>query len=179
MSEIVANRYAKALFEVAEERNAIDSIETQLSLVTKALDENEDLSRVLMHPQVSAENKKALVGKLFEETAGLEVLNLLRLLIDRKRESIIDDVLEAYTHMADVTRGILDVTVTTAVPLDEDEKQDLAERLGEVLGKQLRMHVKVKEDIIGGILLRIGDRLYDGTLAGKLAGFKQEIKVGK
>ncbi|WP_100486815.1 F0F1 ATP synthase subunit delta [Sporolactobacillus pectinivorans] len=179
MSEIVANRYAKALFEVAEERNAIDSIEDQLSLITKTLDDNEDISRVLMHPQVSAENKKALVGKLFENEASLEVMNLLRLLIDRKRESIIDDVLEAYTHMADFKRGILDVTVTTAVPLDEEEEQDLAGRLGNVLGKQLRMHAKVRENIIGGILLRIGDRLYDGTIAGKLAGFKQEIKVGK
>ncbi|WP_010630623.1 F0F1 ATP synthase subunit delta [Sporolactobacillus vineae] len=179
MSEIVASRYAKALFEVAEERDAVEPIETQLGAVTQTLDNNQDLRRVLVHPQVSSENKKALVGKLFEEDAGLEVLNLLRLLIDRKRESIIDDVLEAYTHMADLKRGILDVTVTTAVPLDEDEEKDLAARLENVLGKKLRMHTRVNEKIIGGILLRIGDRLYDGTIAGKLAGFKQEIKVGK
>jgi F-type H+-transporting ATPase subunit delta len=179
MSQIVANRYARALFEVAEERHSVEPIETQLSAVTQTLDNNQDLRRVLMHPQVSSENKKTLVGKLFEKDAGLEVLNLLRLLIDRKRESIIDDVLEAYTHMADLKRGILDVTVTTAVPLDDEEEKDLAARLGNVLGKQLRMHTKVNEKIIGGILLRIGDRLYDGTIAGKLAGFKREIKVGK
>lgn len=179
MSEIVANRYAKALFEVAEERDAVDSIESQLTSVTHAIMENEDLRRVLLHPQVNGSEKKTLVNKLFEKEAGLEVMNLLRLLIDRKRESIIDEVLEAYTHMADFKRGILDVTVTTAVPLDEEEQQDLAQRLGNVLGKKLRMHIKVKKEIIGGILLRIGDRLYDGTIAGRLAGFRQEIKVGK
>ncbi|MDD9148257.1 MULTISPECIES: F0F1 ATP synthase subunit delta [unclassified Sporolactobacillus] len=179
MSEIVANRYAKALFEVAEERDAVDTIESQLISVAHAISENEELRRVLLHPQVNSTEKKALVDKLFDKEVGLEVMNLLRLLIDRKREAIIDEVLEAYTHMADVKRGILDVTVTTAVPLDEEERQDLARRLGDVLGKKLRMHAKVKKEIIGGILLRIGDLLYDGTMAGRLAGFRQEIKVGK
>ncbi|MCO7125617.1 F0F1 ATP synthase subunit delta [Sporolactobacillus shoreicorticis] len=179
MSEIVANRYAKALFEVAEERGEVDVIESQLHSVAEGLYEHEDLRRVLMHPQVSSDNKKELVKKLFEKQAGVEVLNLLRLLIDRKREAIIDDVLEAYTHMANEKRGILDVTITTATALDEQEKQDLAERLGTALNKKLSIHAHVDEAIIGGILLRIGDRLFDGSVAGKLAGFKQEIKVGR
>jgi F-type H+-transporting ATPase subunit delta len=179
MSEIVANRYARALFEVAEERDAIDAIESQLRIIAESLYEHEDLRRVLMHPQVSVENKKELVNKLFEHQAGVEVLNLLRLLIDRKREAILDEVLVAFTHMANEKRGILDVTVTTAVALEEQEKQDLAQRLGKALGKKLSIHVKVDKAIIGGILLRIGDRLFDGSIAGKLAGFKQEIKVGR
>lgn len=179
MSQIIANRYAKALFEVAEERGAVDSIEAQLTSVSQTVSENEDFRRVLLHPQVSRESKKELVDKIFANDTGSEVLNLLKLLIDRKRETIIDDVLEAYTHLADVKRGILDVTVTTAAPLNGEEEQSLADRLSEALGKQLRMHVKVRKEIIGGILLRIGDRVYDGTIARKLAGFKQEIKVGK
>ncbi|MET1248665.1 F0F1 ATP synthase subunit delta [Sporolactobacillus sp. STCC-11] len=179
MSEIVANRYARALFEVAEERDAIDTIESQLHIVAESLYEHENLRQVLMHPQVSGENKKELVNKLFEHQAGVEVLNLLRLLIDRKREAILDEVLEAFTHMANEKRGILDVIVTTAVALEEQEKQELAQRLGKALGKKLSIHVKVDKAIIGGILLRIGDRLFDGSIAGKLAGFKQEIKVGR
>ncbi|MFT8873090.1 MAG: F0F1 ATP synthase subunit delta [Sporolactobacillus sp.] len=179
MSEIVAMRYAEALFEVAEERQMIDAIETQLSATHVLLSEHAELRRTLLNPQVSAEDKKALVGKLLEGTVGLEVGNLLKLLIDRKRESIIGDVLDAYTLLANAKRGILDVTVTTAVPLSEDEQADLARRLGSALGKKLRVKASVKKDIIGGILLRIGDRLYDGTVAGKLSGFKHAIKVGK
>lgn len=180
MSEIiVANRYAKALFEVAEERDLIDTIESQLQLVAESLYENEDLRRVLMNPQVSSSDKKELVQKLFKNQTGVEVLNLLRLLIDRKREAILDEVLVAFTHMANEKLGILDVTVTTAVALEEQEKQDLAQHLGKALGKKLSIHVKVDKAIIGGILLRIGDRLFDGSIAGKLAGFKQEIKVGR
>ncbi|BBO00178.1 F0F1 ATP synthase subunit delta [Sporolactobacillus terrae] len=179
MSEIVANRYAQALFEVAEERDLIDTIESQLQFVAESLYEHEDLRRVLMHPQVSSNNKKELVQKLFENQAGVEVLNLLRLLIDRKREAIIDEVLEAYTHKANEKRGILDVTITTAASLSNQEQQDLAKRLGDSLGKKLSIHAKVDKSIIGGIQLRIGDRLYDGSIAGKLAGFKQEIKVGR
>ncbi|MCL1631270.1 F0F1 ATP synthase subunit delta [Sporolactobacillus sp. CPB3-1] len=179
MSEIVANRYAQALFEVAEERDAVDVIESQLRIVAESLYEHKDLRRVLMHPQVSSNNKKELVNKLFENQAGVEVLNLLRLLIDRKREAIIEDVLEAYTRMANEKRGILDATITTAVALDDQEQQELADRLGTALGKKLSIHAYVDKAIIGGIQLRIGDRLYDGSIAGKLAGFKQEIKVGR
>ncbi|MCI1857354.1 MAG: F0F1 ATP synthase subunit delta [Sporolactobacillus sp.] len=179
MSQIVANRYARALFEVAEERDAIDSIEAQLTSVSQILAGNEDLRRVLRHPRVSREKKKELIGKLFADDIGAEVMNLLKLLIDHKRESIIDTVLEAYTRLADVQRGILDITVTTARPLSDEQEQDLSGRLSATLGKKLRMHLKVKEEIIGGILLRIGDRVYDGTIAGRLADFKQEIKVGK
>ncbi|MFT8319182.1 MAG: F0F1 ATP synthase subunit delta [Sporolactobacillus sp.] len=179
MSEIVASRYAEALFEVAEERDSIDAIDSQLTAVKDTLSGNSELRRVLLHPQISADDKKELVSGLFENVVGLEVGNLLKLLIDRKRESIIDDVLEAFTHRANEKRGILDVTVTTAVPLDEEEQADLARRLGDVLGKKLKMTVQVNKDIIGGILMRIGDVLYDGTVAGKLAGFKHEIKVGK
>ncbi|RYM05520.1 F0F1 ATP synthase subunit delta [Sporolactobacillus sp. THM7-7] len=179
MSEMVARRYAQALIEVAEERGMIDAFEEQLIDVRRTLAGNSELRRVLLHPQISGEEKKQLVNTLFSGRAGQEVLNLLKLLIDRKRESIIDEVLEAYTKLADVRRGILDVTVTTAAPLNDAEQNDLSRRLGSALEKKLRMHVNVDKGIIGGILLRIGNRLYDGTIKGKLEGFRHEIKVGK
>ncbi|WKB35581.1 ATP synthase F1 subunit delta [Terrilactibacillus sp. S3-3] len=108
MSEIVAKRYAVALFEVAEERGAVDAIESQLTLVVQTLAESEDLRKVLYHPQISADDKKKLVVKVFEKQVGQEVLNLLKLLVDRKRESLIDELREAYIKLANTKRGILD-----------------------------------------------------------------------
>lgn len=179
MSEIVAKRYAVALFEVAEERGAVDAIETQLRLVVQTLGENEDLRKVLYHPQIAADDKKKLVAAIFEKQVGQEVLNLLKLLVDRKRESLIGELLEAYIKLADAKRGILDVTVTTAAPLNSEEQDDLSGKIGLAIKKKLRIHVNVKKELIGGILLRVGDKLYDATIAGKLAGFRQEIKAGK
>ncbi|WKB35580.1 F0F1 ATP synthase subunit delta [Terrilactibacillus sp. S3-3] len=71
------------------------------------------------------------------------------------------------------------MTVTTAAPLDRAEQDDLSQKIGQAVNKKLRIHVNVKKELIGGILLRVGDKLYDATIAGKLAGFRQEIKAGK
>lgn len=179
MSERVAGRYAQALLEIAEEHHAIDTFESQLTLVSRTLAENEQLRRVFLHPQVDKAEKKTVVDKIFGEHVSQEILNLLKLLIDRKRESMIDDVLEAYTKSANDIRGILDVSVTTAAPLDESERKSLSERLERSLNKKLRMHTDVDRKIIGGLMLKIGNRLYDGTVRTKLEGFRHEIKAGK
>lgn len=175
MSEVVAKRYASALFEVAREHETIDAVEKQLTQVNDVINQHDELKKVLQHPQVASKNKKALIRDIFQEDLKQEVLNLLMILVDRNRENIIPDLLEAYTVKANSERGIIDVTVTTASPLDEKEKELLAGKLSQALNKKMRIHTKIKPDLIGGILVRIGNRLYDGTIAGKLAGFQAEI----
>ncbi|WP_141603666.1 F0F1 ATP synthase subunit delta [Terrilactibacillus laevilacticus] len=179
MSEIVSKRYASALFEVAKENGKIDAFEDELVLINSTISENSELNKVINHPQIVREDKKTLVTSVFKEDISQEILNLLYVLIDRDRESIIADCLKEYQVLANEERGILDVMVTTARPLDKEGQQDLADKLGQAVNKQLRMHTKVDESLIGGLLLRVGDKLYDGTIAGKLARFRQEIKVGR
>ncbi|MFD2616232.1 F0F1 ATP synthase subunit delta [Terrilactibacillus laevilacticus] len=179
MSEVVSKRYASALFEVAKEHGKVDDFENDLILVNTTIVENDELNKVLNHPQIDIDDKKALIASIFNDTISQEVINLLYVLIDRDRENIVTDIREAYQVLADKERGILDVTVTTAKPLDEKGQHALSKKLGKAVNKKLRMHTKVDDSLIGGLLLRVGDKLYDGTIAGKLARFRQEIKVGR
>ncbi|MBM7645363.1 F-type H+-transporting ATPase subunit delta [Scopulibacillus daqui] len=179
MSEAVAERYARALFEVAKERETVDAVEEQCQLVGTTINQHRELKSVLSHPQIDSKDKKAIIEQVFKKEVNEEVVNLLKVLIDHHREGIFNDVVDEFTAMANQHRGIVEVVVTTATPLKEKEKEKLAETLGQTLNKKLRIKTKVDPDVIGGLLVRIGNRLYDGTMAGKLARFKQELKVAR
>jgi len=179
MSEAVAKRYAGALFEVVQARGTVDKVESELETVHNAIAESEDLRKVLNHPQINKEDKKALLEKIFKSEVSPEVLNLLKVVIDRGRENIFDELKPEFTAIADEARGIVEMTVTTANPLSQEDEAKLTSAFSQHLGKQLRIKTKIDPKVIGGVLVKIGNRLYDGTLAGKLDRFSKELKASR
>lgn len=179
MSEIVAKRYARALLEIALDQNTVEAFEQQIVLLNETVQSHQGLRKVLFHPQVSPESKKKLIEDIFKDDLKQEVLNLVKILIDNHREYIIADLKDEYVKLADAELGILDITVTTAEPMTDVETTQVKEKLSQAFHKTLRIHTKVDPEIIGGLLVRAGNRLYDGTLAGKLQRFQQALKVGK
>lgn len=177
MSEVVAKRYAEALFDVAKSRGTVDAVENQLQLVSETVSGHAELENMLHHPRISGEDKKKVVEQIFQNDVNQEVLNLLKVLIDRHRESILEELKEAYTKLANEYRGLIDMTVITASPLNKEEEEKLTEAFGRLFDKKLRLTVNVDPKIIGGVLVKVGNRLYDGTMAGKLARFSQELKA--
>ncbi|WP_077614207.1 F0F1 ATP synthase subunit delta [Caenibacillus caldisaponilyticus] len=177
MSETVAKRYAAALFEVAKERDIIDAVESQMQLVADTVGGHDELKRMLRHPQIDRNDKKAVLEKIFKDEVNPEVLNLLKILVDRGRVNLLDDIKEQYTVIANDYKGIVEVTVTTASPLNEAEEKKLAEAFERHFNKKLRIHAKTDPKIIGGVLVKVGNRLYDGTLVGKLNRFAKELKA--
>lgn len=176
MSRAVALRYARALHEVALEKKIIDAVEQELSAISEVVQGNPDLQRVLTHPQIATEEKKQLLDTLFAGKVKDETKNFLFLLVDRGREIYLKEITSAFIELANEARGIADATVTSAKPLDGEALDELAERFGKQLNKTLRLQAKVDPSIIGGLVIRIGDRLYDGSVAGKLAQFQQQLK---
>lgn len=179
MSEAAAKRYAEALFDVVQSRGTVDQTERDLETVHQALLESDDLRKVLTHPRVSKEKKKALLATIFKEDVSQEVLNLLKVIVDRGREAIFVGLKGAFTAIADEARGIVEMTVTTAQPLTKEEEDKLVHAVSSHLGKQLRVRAQVDPNVIGGVLIKIGNRLYDGTLAGKLNRFSQALKASR
>ena len=179
MSEVIAKRYADALFAVARERQTIDQVEEQLILVKNIIHDHKDLKRVLQNPRINKDDKKAILEKIFSKEVNQEVVNVLKILVDNNRESLVADLQEAFTTIANEYRGIVDVTVTTASPLNKNDEQKIAEAFGKLYNKKLRIQSQVDPKVIGGVLVRVGNRLYDGTLLGKLSRFSQEMKAGR
>ena len=176
MSAAVAKRYARALFEVAQQVKSIELIEQELKTIVDALKGNSEFQQILSHPQISAENKKQMMDALLGDTATIQTKNFIHLLIQRHRESQLADIVDAFIELANQARGYADAVVTTAKPLTEDELNKLAAQFGNVLKKTLRVQSVVDPTILGGVIVRIGDRLYDGSIAGKLQRFQQNLK---
>lgn len=173
MSEAAASRYAEALFEVATEHGKLDEVEEDLRAFVDAF-RDEGAEKLFMNPRLDSEEKKKLIETL-NGTVAHEVLNFLKVVIDHHREAELTDILKEYTSKANEKRGIVKALVTTVAPLTVEEKTALTERFGKALNKTVQLEEKVDRDIIGGILIRIKDRVYDGTVAGKLSRFKQSL----
>ncbi|XEC95317.1 F0F1 ATP synthase subunit delta [Paenibacillus tarimensis] len=174
---VVAKRYAKALFELAQQAGAVTDVEDQLKLIVQAVESDADVAKFLNSPNVAADKKITLVKQVFAERVSVLVMNTVELLISRGRVEIADAVYEAYKKVAGEALGQADATVYTAQELTEDELAKIGQQFGALLGKKIRVKQIAEPALIGGIQVRIGDRLYDGSLSGKLARLERSLKL--
>lgn len=168
MGSMVARRYALALFQLVKEQQLIDTVEEELRVVKEVFFVNEDLKAVLQSPKVSREKKKAILSTAFTAVNPL-VLNTLMLLVDRHRENEIIDVANEFSELANEERGVEAANVFSVRPLTEDERTALSVSFAKKIGKKsLQIENIVDSDLLGGIKIRIGNRIFDGSLRGKL-----------
>jgi F-type H+-transporting ATPase subunit delta len=174
-SGAVGKRYAKALFEVASDKQQLDLVEQDLMLIDQVLAQNPAFISFLQHPQLDKQLKKKEFNQVFEGQVSETVLTFMNLLIDSDREDAIEGITESYIRQANEARGLVDAKVVSMKPLTDEEKSNLSERFSQILNKKIRIHNEVDSSIIGGIIVQIGDRLYDGSVRGKLHRFKRRV----
>ncbi|WP_059050059.1 F0F1 ATP synthase subunit delta [Paenibacillus senegalimassiliensis] len=173
---VVAGRYAKALYEIAAKEERTLEVEQELGALVAALHDDSDVRKFLLSPKFSEVDKwnalqGALEGKLSESVASLA-----KLLVERGRLDILPDLLDSYVKVASDALGLANATVYTAFPLGEEEQQAIAKEFGELLKKKLRVQVQLDKSLLGGIKIRIGDTVYDGSLAGKLERLEKSFR---
>lgn len=172
---IVAKRYAKALFEVAKEKGLISEVEEELKSVASVIKGNADLQKFLNHPSIGTSVKKDLLKQIFEGHVSETVWNTLQVLIDKGREAIIPSLVNDYVKIANEAQGLANATVYTAFALNENQVIDIASHFKKITSKTLRVETVIDPKLLGGIQVRIGDRLYDGSLSGKLGRLAKSL----
>jgi F-type H+-transporting ATPase subunit delta len=171
----VAKRYALALFEIAKEQNSLETIEQELRVVKSIFIENNEINTLLETPKIPLDKKKEIVKEAFI-TASPSVLNTLLLLTDRHRSGEIVAVVDAFIDLANEERGIAEATVYSVRPLSDDEKEALSSSFAKKVGKQsLRIENVTDDSLLGGIRVQIGNRIFDGSLVGKLNRLEREL----
>lgn len=171
----VAGRYAVALYKLAKEHNQLEQLEQELKVVEQVVAENPQFLTILKHPKIAKDTKKALVKEVFQN-ASQTVINTLLLLIDRKREEILPEIAEQYFLLANEERGIAEAKVFSVRPLTADEEKALSEVFSKKIGKsELRIKNIVDSSLIGGVKLRIGNTIYDGSVKGKLERIERQL----
>ncbi|NMA70027.1 MAG: F0F1 ATP synthase subunit delta [Desulfitobacterium sp.] len=170
----VAQRYAQALFDIAIEEN-LDVIEAEVQEINKLVEENTEVSTLLYHPHISISEKKEVFNKILSGNVSETVRKFLNLLLDRRRQNYLGEIVKEFGRLADEARNIVEAKVSSAVPLNEAQIEKLEKELARITGKNVRMIREVNPDLIGGLKVQIGDRVMDGTVAYKLKRIRQDL----
>jgi F-type H+-transporting ATPase subunit delta len=172
--EEIAEVYARALFEVAQEQDKLDEIHEQLDAFAQAVGENIDLARFFFSPYFSTEDKKDALHKAVDG-ADDAVMNFLEALIERHRMPVIFRIRADFEALYDKSNKLLPVTVTSAVELDQETIASLGKRIGEQTGNQIELSSKVDPEILGGIVLRVGNFIMDASIRTRLEQLRREV----
>jgi F-type H+-transporting ATPase subunit delta len=174
---VVTRRYAKALFELAREQGLVTEAENQLQAIVQAAESDADIRAFLAAPSITTENKVKALQAAFGDKASAVVLNTISLLIERGRQGELASLLGAYRQVSGSVLGRADALVTSAKPLTEEDQTNLAAKFGTLIGKTVRVENVVDPALLGGVTVRIGDTLYDGSLRGKLDRLSKQLQT--
>jgi F-type H+-transporting ATPase subunit delta len=172
--EELAQVYANALFEVASENDVTDDVREQLGQFADELDENRDLQIFLFSPYFSSQEKKDGIRKIVED-ADERFLNFLELLAERHRMPAIFRIRRAYDALWRKENKLLPVTVTSAVELDEGLVDGLGKRIEEQTGKKVELTSKVDADVLGGLVLQVGNMVLDASIRNRLEQLRKQV----
>lgn len=172
-----AKRYAEAIFRLAGERREWDQWQKDLATLA-SLSQEAELVALLENPRIPFERKRQLLGQV---AAGVEplALNLASLLVAKGRLAMMGEIAAEYERLLDAQRGIERAQVVTAIPLEEAEKEELSRRLAQATGRKIRLETEVSSSLIGGLVVRLGDQLLDGSLRARLQTLKKSLLEAK
>jgi F-type H+-transporting ATPase subunit delta len=172
--EELAQVYANALFEVASEHDVTDDVREQLGQFADELDQNRDLQVFLFSPYFSSQEKKDGIRKIVEG-ADERFLNFLELLAERHRMPVIFRIRRAYDALWRDENKLLPVTVTSAVDLDEQLVEGLGKRIEEQTGKKVELTSRVDADVLGGLVLKVGNMVLDASIRNRLEQLRKQV----
>jgi len=165
-----AKRYARAVFELAQQEGKVEEWGRNLEQVREVMSDSR-VAAVLTNPTITTEQRMALVSDLFDR----ETTNLARLVIESNRVREMAGIEREYERLADEAAGRVSATVTTAVELTPADRDRVADELSRRLGKEIRMHVVVDAGILGGLKLQYGDHLVDASVATRLQQLRRRL----
>ncbi len=175
MAKLVAGTYSEALFDVAVETDKIDLFMEDLNGVVDSFNEHPEFFELLKTPQISIEEKKDIIENVFSGKINEEVLNFLKIVMDKKRGNEIAAITKAYEARVYKHKGIEKATVVSAVPISDENMKAITEKLETLTGKSIEMTSKIDKTILGGVTVRIGDRVIDGSLKSRLEDVREDL----
>jgi len=173
--ESVARRYAAALFAVSAREQRTVAIRTELQSIIEAIEQNPLLKTTLTHPLLTEERKKATVESVFKDSVSADTLAFLNLLIDKRRTHALSAINDEFTRLVREQQNIEFATAVTAIPLTRHETRELEKSLEARTGKDIELKTEVDPSLMGGVLVRIGDTVLDGTVKGNLERLREHL----
>jgi F-type H+-transporting ATPase subunit delta len=173
----LAEVYARSLFEVALQQGKLDELREQLSQFADALDQNRQLAVFFFSPYFSTKEKQDGLQRLLDG-ADETFLNFLKLLIENHRMPVIFRTRQQFERMWERENQLLPVEITSAIELDQETTENLGRTIGERAGRKVRLAAHVDPDILGGIVLRVGNSILDASIRNRLEQLRRHVAQG-
>jgi F-type H+-transporting ATPase subunit delta len=172
--EEIAAVYARSLFEVAKDQGKLDEVRDQLGAFADALSETRDLQVFFFSPYFSTAEKEDGLSKVVTG-ADPAVLNFLELLIEKHRMPVLFRIRADYDAMWEDENKLLPVSITSAVELDEGTVKELGDRIAEQTGRKVELSSQVEPDILGGIVVQVGNSVLDASVRNRLEQLRKQV----
>jgi len=169
-----AIRYAKAFLDLAISAGNEQEVYKDMALISSTIKGNEELNNFIQNPTISVSVKESALTEVFANTTGL-IQSLFRLLFENKRFEILEEIVSQYIALSDESNGLQLVKVTTATPMDSALEAKVSAKIKEFSDKKITIVNIIDPSIIGGFILRIGDKQYNASLANSLQVLKKEL----
>ena len=176
MAKLISKTYGDALFELAVEKDKVDVLLEEIEQLQEVLSKNDEFGRLMNHPKIIKEEKIQVAKDVFEGRISEELLGFLTIVITKDRYKDIDAILDYFVAEVKRYKGIGIATVTTAVPLKEEQCKKIEQKLLDTTEyTKMEMHYQLDESLIGGMVVRIGDRVVDSSIKTKLSELQKEV----
>ena len=175
----IARNYAEALLALARKANDPHGWGQMLRQVADAVEQDLTLRHFLESPRVSAAQKNEVLARAFQDRTPRLFVRFLQQLVQNRRQMLLPEVAVEYFSLLDEAEGRVHAQVTVAKPADEAQRAAIARELSRVLGKQVVPHVSVNPAILGGVVVKVGDRVMDGSVRRRLASLRDRLVHGR
>jgi F-type H+-transporting ATPase subunit delta len=172
--EEIASVYARSLFEVANDGDRLDDVRDQIGQFADAIEDNRDLQVFFFSPYFSSEEKKDALGRAIEG-ADDAVRNFLELLVEKHRMPAIFRIRRELDRLWEDANQLLPVTITSAVELDSSTVEHIGRAIGEQTGRKVELTTNVDPDVLGGIVLRVGNSILDASIRNRLEQLRRQV----
>lgn len=170
-----AKRYATALFQTAQKQDKLQKVENDLNMVLDLMQTTPAFRQMWESPEVPAGRKRDLLAKLFTDSLDVLTLSFLRLLVDKRREEILDAVRIELHELADASRHLVRAEAIFAVTPTSDEQTALVQSLEQRTGEHVDLTIHVDPSILGGVVVRMRDTILDGSVRGTLETLREQL----
>jgi F-type H+-transporting ATPase subunit delta len=172
--EEIAQVYSRALFEVAKDHDVLDRVREELGEFTDAVEENRELQLYFFSPYFSSDEKKEGVGKVLSD-ADERLVRFLEMLAERHRMPVLPRIRREFESLWAEEHELLPVSVTSAVELDEELVKGIGEQIEQQTGRRVELSSSVDADVLGGLVVRVGNMVLDATVRNRLEGLRKQL----
>ena len=174
----VSNRYAISLLEIALEKNNLDIVYNDIKQLINTFDKSGDLKRVVESPVIKPDIKISILNEIFSRQLNKDALDFVYFIINKRREEILYSAAKRFIELRNEHLGIVELKVTTAFTLNDEEITDLKNKFETILNKKVTLKFTVDINLIGGFIARVGDTVYNASVKHQLGLLKKEFKHG-